>query len=69
MSEINEEFDGATKVYNALINLLFLMKDYKPKDRSDTDRIYALAISDLEKVVGYWLGLILLKRGNLEWRH
>ncbi len=69
MLETKESFDDSTRIYNGLANLLFLMKDCKPKDRSDMDRIYALAISDLEKIIGYWLGLVLLKRGNLEWRY
>jgi hypothetical protein len=34
--------------------LMRLIRNLKPDDRSNLDRIYAVALTDLEKVSAYW---------------
>lgn len=34
--------------------LIRLMRNLKPNDRSEIDRIYAVTLTDLEKIAAYW---------------
>jgi U3 small nucleolar ribonucleoprotein component len=34
--------------------LIRLMRNLKPNDRSEIDRIYAVTLTDLEKIAVYW---------------
>lgn len=34
--------------------LIRLMRNLKPNDRSEIDRIYAVTLTDLEKITAYW---------------
>ncbi|MCB1714145.1 MAG: hypothetical protein KDK05_03325 [Candidatus Competibacteraceae bacterium] len=60
--EIKTE-DGETDVHIDLcgVSLLALIeqfRDSKPNDRSDRDRYFAVAITDLEKVYAYYLAYL-----------
>ena len=35
-------------------NLIARMRECKPNDRSAVDRVYAVSLTDLEKVAAYW---------------
>ena len=47
------EFDD-NEVLEHLTRSLDILMDGKPNDRSDKDRRYAIAITDMEKVIAYF---------------
>lgn len=50
MGESNEQ-----KLLRKLEELIAAMRESKPSDRSDVDRVYAVTLTELEKVRAYWL--------------
>lgn len=44
-----------TKALTLLREALAAMREQKPNDRSDTDRAYAVAITEMEKLFAYFV--------------
>ena len=42
------------EIHFELYEVLRFMTEYKPNDRSEQDRHWAIAITDLEKVIAWW---------------
>jgi hypothetical protein len=52
------------RVYNALIAVLGILHECKPNDRSDADRSYAVAVTELQKLIGFWFVYALYFRAS-----
>ena len=46
--------DDESVVETALKNVLKNIEHYKPNDRSEKDRIYAVTITELQKILAYF---------------
>jgi len=55
MSPLIEE-----EVYSQMLSTLQTMKDAKPNDRSEKDRRYAVAITEMEKSIAYFAFYVML---------
>lgn len=42
------------RINNLLQEALLRLKSYKPNDRSDMDRCYAVTITEMEKIIAYF---------------
>lgn len=45
------------QVREAIQMALMLLKQHKPEDRSERDRLWAIARTDLEKLLAFWFYL------------
>lgn len=60
--QTNEE-----QVYEAMLNLLSLLRRMKPNDRSDLDRSYAVMATDVQKIVGFWFVWVMYMKSAPVW--
>jgi hypothetical protein len=42
-------------IYDRIRELLILMRDHKPGDLSEADRLWAIAITEVEKLLAFWM--------------
>lgn len=42
-------------VYETMLTTLAALRQNQPKDRSEIDRAYAVAITEMQKVIGFWM--------------
>lgn len=59
-----DEQSETDKLWNEMVTLWEKMKAAKPTDRSETARRYAVAITEYEKVLGYFNTFVVEGLGN-----
>lgn len=52
-----ENMDAESLSY--LVRTLAILRENKPNDRSDRDRIYAIVITDMEKTIAYFKHMVM----------
>lgn len=63
-----ETTDNLTNEQKLMVQLGQLRDEFrrlKPNDKSDKDRVYAIAITEAEKLLGYWMLWAVIGEANM----
>lgn len=63
---VPDEMSGDKFVLDALLDALALARSYKPEERSQKARQYAVAITELEKVTAYFYAFVIVGEDNFD---
>jgi hypothetical protein len=51
---MNDEQSGEHEIFGRIEDLLAALKKHKPDDRSELDKVYAIAITDVQRLWAWW---------------
>lgn len=54
------------EIWNAMVDLWRMLKEAKPEERSETARRYAVTLTELEKVMGYYNAFVMQAPGLIQ---